>query len=164
MIDKATLKRILHQAVKEEGVIGWAGMCGCFAVAVNEVLFDNQATYVVACNQALYAMKDFLVGHVVVSYTFPGDTTPTYVDAWMGLDAELEDIKAWGMVDHTDPDYSQHFSPTERWDEETANSVLVFPIHPVELSDSPILYLPMNKLDEYKAVFKKLLQKGNCHE
>jgi hypothetical protein len=64
------------------------------------------------------------------------------------------------MVDHIDPDYAHHFSSNERWDEETANSVLVFPILPVELSDSPILWLPMDRLEEYKAIFKNLLKQG----
>jgi hypothetical protein len=85
--------------IRAAGLEGFGGRCGRVAIAINSVVFGDQGRYVVATNPHINEHRGKLfMGHVVVEWK------GHLFDATGIIDDE-HDVEAWGMVDHTDPDY-----------------------------------------------------------
>lgn len=93
-----TVKRA-DEVIRAAHLDGFGGRCGRVAIAINRVVFDNKGRYVVATNPAISKHQGQLfMGHVVVEWK------GRLFDA-TGIIGDEHDVEAWGMVDHTDPDY-----------------------------------------------------------
>jgi len=93
-----TVKRA-DEILRAAGLQGFAGECGRVAIAINRVLFDGKGKYVVATNPHISEHeRRMFMGHVVVEWK------KRLFDA-TGVIEDENDVEAWGMVDHTDPDY-----------------------------------------------------------
>jgi hypothetical protein len=97
-----TVKRA-DEIIRAANLIGFGGQCGRVAIAINHVLFGGKGRYVVATNPAINErwkrQRDgMFMGHVVVEWK------KRLFDA-TGVVEDENDVEAWGMVDHTDPDY-----------------------------------------------------------
>lgn len=93
-----TVKRA-DEIIRAAQLEGFGGQCGRAAVAINRVVFGDKGRYVVATNPAISKHRFRLfMGHVVVEWK------GRLFDA-TGLIGDESEVEAWGMVDHTDPDY-----------------------------------------------------------
>jgi hypothetical protein len=93
-----TIKRA-DEIIRAAGLEGFGGRCGRVAIAINHVVFGDKGRYVIATNPAISKRKGSLfMGHVVVEWK------GRLFDA-TGVIEDEADVEAWGMVDHTDPDY-----------------------------------------------------------
>lgn len=84
---------------RRAGLEGFAGKCLSAAVALNRVIFEGQAEFVVAANRAFLEHGHFF-GHVALR------ANGIHWDA-DGRPKPLEDIESWGMLDADDPDYQE---------------------------------------------------------
>jgi hypothetical protein len=93
---------ILQIARDQFGFHGDGGCCGAAALAINEVLFGNEAEIVMALNQSILDDDEDFVGHVGVldKEGVIWDFRMVYVGA-----EGIEDFRAWGMVGPDDPSY-----------------------------------------------------------
>ena len=93
---------ILQIARDKLGFHGTGGCCGNAALAINEVLFDNQGKIVMALNNTLLQRDEDFVGHVGVldedGVIWDADTV------YVGKEG-FEDFRDWGMVGPDDPEY-----------------------------------------------------------
>lgn len=95
----ATTVRRADEVIRAAHLDGFGGQCGRVAIAINRVVFGGEGRYVVATNPHVSEHRDKLfMGHVVVEWK------KRLFDA-TGLIGDEHDVEAWGMVDHTDPDY-----------------------------------------------------------
>jgi hypothetical protein len=93
---------ILQIARERFGFHGTGGCCGPAALAINEVLFDNEGQIVMALNNTLLRRDEHFIGHVGVLDTdnVIWDSEAVYV----GTEG-FEDFKDWGMIAPDDPSY-----------------------------------------------------------
>lgn len=87
----------IESIIKSAKIDGFSGRCGMTAIAINKVLFGGNGLYIAGLNTYLMENHDRYVGHISVLYD------NKYWDA-NGTIYE-EDLIAWGMLDHEDPDY-----------------------------------------------------------
>lgn len=94
-----TLKRA-DEIIRAAQLDGFGGRCGRVAIAINHVVFDNKGRYVIATNPAISKHRGRLfMGHVAVEWK------GRLFDATGIIDDE-DTVESWGMIDHTDPDFS----------------------------------------------------------
>lgn len=87
------------EVIRAAQLKGFGGECGRVAIGINRVLFGGKGRYVVATNPHISEHeKRMMMGHVVVEWK------KRLFDA-TGVVEDENDVEAWGMVDHTDPDY-----------------------------------------------------------
>lgn len=93
---------ILQIARERFGFHGDGGCCGAAALAINEVLFDNEAEIVMAINQSILDKEEDFVGHMGVldQDGVIWDFRTVYVGA-----EGIDDFREWGMVGPDDPRY-----------------------------------------------------------
>ncbi len=98
-----TLKRA-DEVIRAASLEGFSGRCGRVAIAINRVVFGDKGRYVIATNPAINkhrkgaGFSQVFMGHVAVEWK------GRLFDAGGVIDDE-DTFEAWGMVDHTDPDY-----------------------------------------------------------
>ncbi len=93
-----TVKRA-DAVIRAAQLEGFGGQCGRVAIAINHVVFGDKGRFVIATNPHITAHRGQLfMGHVVVEWK------GRLFDA-TGLVDDEHGVEAWGMVDHTDPDY-----------------------------------------------------------
>lgn len=96
-------KRIEDRAIavlrraREAKLRGFGGECAEVAIAINDVLFNDEGILVAAVNKWLWENEGRMVGHVAVEWN------RSYWDA--EGKKEWENIESWGMLDPEDPDY-----------------------------------------------------------
>lgn len=100
---------VLRRA-REAKLSGFGGECAEAAIAINDVLFNDEGILVAAVNKWLWENEGRMVGHVAVEWN--GD----YWDA--EGKKEWENIESWGMLDESDEDYNFGDDP-----EQNANKV-----------------------------------------
>lgn len=94
-----TIRRA-DEVIRAAELEGFGGRCGRVAIAINRVVFGDKGRYVVATNPHINKHRDRLfIGHVVVEWK------RRLFDA-TGIVNDEHGVESWGMVDHTDPDYS----------------------------------------------------------
>ena len=87
------------EIIRAANLDGFGGQCGRVAIAINNVVFGGKGRYVIATNPHISEHKKrMFMGHVVVEWK------KRLFDATGNIDDE-DTVEAWGMVDHTDPDY-----------------------------------------------------------
>src|SRR3990172_3630691 len=78
---------------------GFGGECGLVALAINRVVFGGRGVIVVATNWHITNARGTpFIGHVGVRFDDDIYDATGIVD--------YEDFRAWGMVDHLDPDFN----------------------------------------------------------
>lgn len=87
---------------KEKGFEGFSGECAEAAIAINQVLFDNEAKLLAALNCA-FEEKNIIIGHFCLSIP-DEDWKEVCIDS-DGFPKSDEDILSWGILDELDPDY-----------------------------------------------------------
>lgn len=87
---------VLRRA-REAKFRGFGGECAEVAIAINDVLFNDEGILVAAVNKWLWENEGRMVGHVAVEWN------GAYWDA--EGKKEWENIESWGMLDPEDPDY-----------------------------------------------------------
>lgn len=100
---------VLRRA-REAKLRGFGGECAEAAIAINDVLFNDEGILVAAVNKWLWENEGRMVGHVAVEWN------GAYWDA--EGKKEWEDIESWGMLDESDEDYNFGNNP-----EQNANEV-----------------------------------------
>jgi len=91
----------LMQHARDAGFYGFGGNCAAAAIAINDVLFGGTATYVAALNVFFFEKMKHAVGHVVVQICDGGPL----LDADGRFKGD-DDVKSWGMLDSSDPDWA----------------------------------------------------------
>jgi hypothetical protein len=100
-IDIDHVQKVLARAK----IYGFGGECAEAAIAINDVLFNEEGRLVAAINKWLWDKEKRIVGHVAVQV---GD------DYWDSNGKKSwEEIESWGMLDENDPDYNLGDSPEE---------------------------------------------------
>lgn len=89
---------------KEKGFCGFSGECAEAAIAINEVLFNNEAKLLAALNCA-FQEKNIILGHFCLSIP-DEDWKEICIDS-DGFPKSDEDILSWGMLDESDSDYQE---------------------------------------------------------
>lgn len=92
-IDPEHVKKVLERA----SLYGFGGECAEAAIAINDVLFNEEGRIVAAINKWLWKKEGKIIGHVAVEWN------GSYWDSegekdWGG-------IESWGMLDESDLDY-----------------------------------------------------------
>lgn len=100
-IDPDHVQAVLNRA----GLYGFGGECAEAAIAINDVLFNEEGVLVAAVNKWIFENEGRAVGHVAVQW---GDG---YWDAEGKKD--WEEIESWGMVDELDSDFDLGDNPEE---------------------------------------------------
>lgn len=95
------IKAIMDLA-RANGLSGMGGECGEVAIAMKRVLFGNKAFLLGGLNSE-FERHNVLIGHIVVSVD-DEDSNCLHFDE-KGIPLSCEEVKAWGSVDHTDPDW-----------------------------------------------------------
>jgi len=94
------------EAVLEKaGLYGFGGKCAEAAIAINDVLFNEEGRLVAAVNRWLWEKEGRMVGHVAVEWN------GAYWDA--EGKKEWENIESWGMLDERDEDYDFGDNPEQ---------------------------------------------------
>jgi len=92
-IDPEHVKKVLKRA----SLYGFGGECAEAAIAINDVLFNEEGRIVAAINKWLWEKEGRVVGHVAVEWG------GSYWDS--EGEKDWDRIESWGMVDESDPDY-----------------------------------------------------------
>jgi hypothetical protein len=100
-IDVEHVQKVLDRAK----IYGFGGECAEAAIAINDVLFNEEGVLVAAVNKWIFENEGRAVGHVAVQW---GDG---YWDAEGKKD--WEEIESWGMVDESDSDFVLGDNPEE---------------------------------------------------
>ena len=112
--EKDTARDIANKKETEEHAIkvlkraklkGFFGKCAEAAIAINDVLFDDEGILVAAVNKWLWENEGRMVGHVAVEWK------GSYWDA--EGKKEWERIESWGMLDDSDEDYDFGDNPEQ---------------------------------------------------
>jgi hypothetical protein len=86
-------------------IYGFGGECAEAAIAINDVLFNEEGRLVAAINKWIWDNEKRIVGHVAV------EVGNDYWDA--NGKKSWEEIESWGMLDENDPDYNLGDNPEE---------------------------------------------------
>lgn len=102
MMNRLDRLDILQIAREQFGFHGTGGCCGSAALAINEVLFDNEGKIVIALNNTLLRRDEHFIGHVGVldADGVIWDAETVYVGA-----EGFDDFKDCGMIAPDDPSY-----------------------------------------------------------
>jgi len=96
--DKKTAWDILERA-ERMGFKGAGGQCAGAAMAMNAVLFSDQAKLIATVNKHLWENENRMVGHVALE-------TPDGAIWDAEGEMEMDDFVEWAMLDIEDPDYN----------------------------------------------------------
>lgn len=89
---------------KEKGFNGFSGECAEAAIAINQILFNNEGQLLAALNCA-FEEKNIILGHFCLSIP-DEDWNMVCIDS-DGYPKPDEDILSWGMLDEFDYDYQE---------------------------------------------------------
>lgn len=92
-------------ALEKASLYGFGGKCAEAAIAINDVLFNEEGRLVAAVNKWLWEEEGRMVGHVAVEWK------GSYWDSEGRK--EWERIESWGMLDEHDEDYDFGDNPEQ---------------------------------------------------